>query len=209
MKEMIFYSHAKRNVCESGYHKEISWQQNLIGKDFDESDFLKETAWVILCSGFREKVIRDKFDQISLCFYDWESAQSILKSKKNVKNNALKIFGHEKKIEAILDAARRISNEGFLNLKHHIKNDTINKLREFSYIGEVTAYHLAKNLGIDIAKPDRHLVKVAKKMGYHDVQKFCEEISKASKDPVSVVDIVIWRYCVLNPDYLNQYPLSS
>ena len=39
---------------------------------FTESDLLREAAWVILCSGFREAVIRRMFDFISLCFCDWE-----------------------------------------------------------------------------------------------------------------------------------------
>lgn len=209
MQEQVFYLKAKKFVYEKGYKREIEWQKNIINRDFDESTFLKQTAWVILCSGFREKIIRNKFDRISLCFCDWESAQSILNSKKNVKITALKIFDNKKKIEAILDATRKISNEGFSSLKDRIKNDPIEVLKEFSYIGTITAYHLAKNLGVNIAKPDRHLVKVAERLGYNDVQTLCTKISKSSNDPIAVVDLVIWRYCVLNPGYLNLYPLCS
>jgi hypothetical protein len=44
---------------------------------FSESDLLREIAWVTLCSGFREKIVRSLFGKISLCFFDWVSAATI------------------------------------------------------------------------------------------------------------------------------------
>lgn len=62
------------------------------------------------------------------------------------------------------------------------------------WIGKITKYHLAKNLGVDCVKPDRHLVGIAEK--YHTTPDLlCAELSKSSGDTVSIVDTVIWRAC--------------
>lgn len=60
-----------------------------------------------------------------------------------------------------------------------------------------------KNLGIQVAKPDRHLVRIAQNYGFNDVQKFCSSISEKTNDPVSVVDLVLWRYATLDREYLS------
>ena len=61
---------------------------------------------------------------------------------------------------------------------------------------------MAKNIGIQVAKPDRHLVRMAKAAGYSDVQLFCRTISQLSGDSIPVVDIVLWRFATIEKDYL-------
>ena len=68
------------------------------------------------------------------------------------------------------------------------------------WIGPITKYHLARNLGIDVAKPDRHLVRLAKRFGYNEstgVQQMCEELAERTRDRIGVVDVVLWRYANL------------
>ena len=54
-----------------------------------------------------------------------------------------------------------------------------------------------------VAKPDRHLTRIANRAGYTEVQKFCIEISRLSGDSIPVVDIVLWRFATIESDYLN------
>ena len=84
-----------------------------------------------------------------------------------------------------------------------IQENPIETLQTFSYIGPVTAYHLAKNIGLAVAKPDRHLKRIASLFGYHDVQILCSEISKITGDSIPIVDIVFWRFATIEKDYLN------
>jgi hypothetical protein len=67
-------------------------------------------------------------------------------------------------------------------------------LQRLPYIGEVTSWHLAKNIGADVSKPDRHLVRVAARFGYADVSSMCKDISSAVGDKMSVADLVLWRF---------------
>lgn len=50
------------------------------------------------------------------------------------------------------------------------------------WIGPITKYHLAKNLGVDCIKPDRHLVRIAKNNGFKDPFEMCEYISETIED---------------------------
>ena len=103
-------------------------------------------------------------------------------------------FKNLKKIDAIVKTALYVNKIGFETFKQEILRDPVLALRCLPYIGGVTGYHLAKNLGADVAKPDRHLVKCAARFGFDNVQELCAVLADATGDPVSVVDLVIWRF---------------
>src|SRR6185436_20028855 len=65
------YLDIKESLIEAGFAKEIDWQYDLSIKRLTESQFLRESAWVILSSGFRETVLRLKFHAISDAFLSW------------------------------------------------------------------------------------------------------------------------------------------
>jgi thermostable 8-oxoguanine DNA glycosylase len=73
----------------------------------------------------------------------------------------------------------------------------------------VTVYHLAKNIGLQFAKPDRHLVSISNKAGYQDVQAFCRDISNQVGDSITVVDLVLWRFATLEKNYEMIFDIDS
>jgi hypothetical protein len=188
------FGRAREYVRSSNLLWEAEWQRTRRPSQFTESDLLREAAWVILCSGFREAVVRRSFDYISLSFCDWESAGAIVASASACRASALALMRNAKKMDAIVTVARRIENLGFARLKRRILRDPIVELQEFPFIGPVTSLHLAKNLGFEVAKPDRHLVRMARTLGFRDAQELCESIGRACDEAVHVVDIVLWRY---------------
>ena len=203
MDFLLKYNFAKKIVIDEGYEDEIFWQSNVKFENIDESAFLRDFAWVVLYSGMRERVVRNLFSMISDCFFDWESAEQIVKNEDKCFNGAIKYFNNEPKISAIIDSAHRIETLGFSQIKKLISDNPLETLQSFYYIGPITVYHLAKNIGLPLAKPDRHLTRIANLEGFSDVQKFCNDISKVSGDSVPVVDIVLWRFATIEMDYLN------
>lgn len=195
------YLFVKTVVIDEGFHKEIDWQSQTSFDELDESTFLKEFAWVVLSSGMKNTIIENKFESISNCFYNWKSSKLIVENSNNCFKNAIKMFANKLKINAILDATDKINEIGFANIKKLIKKNPIEYLQNFKFIGPITVYHLAKNIGLQFAKPDRHLKRIADMHNYSDVQDFCEEISKHSGDSVPVVDIIFWRFATIEPDY--------
>jgi hypothetical protein len=199
------YAAIKNFVLSSGYKQEIEWQASRRYEDLSEPDFLREMAWVVLASGMKEKVIRQKFPAISEAFVAFSSAKTIAENRDKCIADALMVFGHTGKILAIADGAAKVDREGFDHIKARILTSPIKVLQEFGFIGPITVYHLAKNIGLPVAKPDRHLVRIAAVCGYSEVQKFCKQLSESSGDSVPVVDIVLWRYATLCPDYLERF----
>lgn len=65
-------------------------------------------------------------------------------------------------------------------------------LQTLPWICPITKYHLTKNLGLDVCKPGRHLVRIA---GDYDMtpEELCEKLSKEAGDRVAMVDNGIWR----------------
>ena len=53
------------------------------------------------------------------------------------------------------------------------------------------------------AKPDRHLVRIAGALGARSVDHLCRPLAEFSGDPVSVVDLVLWRFATLRTDYVE------
>jgi len=188
------YSKAARYCSRTGLDQEVQFQRDANFEIFTETDLLRESAWVILCSGFRESTVRRLFDYISLCFCDWESAKAIVDADPACRLAAIKGFGNSRKVDAIANVAFTIVQLGFDSMKWAIHSNPIDGLQRFPFIGKVTSYHLAKNLGLDVAKPDRHLVRLASRIGFESAHELCESIARSVGESTRVVDLVLWRY---------------
>lgn len=198
-----FFSKARSYVHSAGLTSEVAWQRDSDFVEFTESDLLREHAWVALCSGFRESVVRRVFDHVSLCFCDWESSEAIVSSGEVCCLTAASSFANRAKLKGILSAARQVNAVGFSKFKQSVLADPINQFQSLPYIGPITSWHLAKNLGLDVAKPDRHLVRVSEFLGFRDANHLCRELAVSTGEQAKVVDLIVWRYIADNPDQLR------
>ena len=211
LKIARLYQEIKKIVIIAGYKSEIDWQSGIKLSDISEEHFVRELAWVIVSSGLNEKVARKVFNRISPEFYHWKSIERIISNRSEKFQTAIKIFGNKNKIMAIIESIELVNQIGFEQIKEKLSNDPFETLMMFPYIGPITSYHLAKNIGLDIAKPDRHMTRIANLFGFSDVQNLCESISRFSGDCISVIDIVLWRFATLENNYLEilRYELNN
>lgn len=196
-----FYLLAKKYVIEQGFNYEIDFVEERRFEDVIEEEFFKEYMYVVINAGLRNQV-----------------AEVMVR---RVLRNGLTAMAHKGKRKAIEEGIKR-SGDWFVALN---SLDTTEQILDFlellPWIGPVTKYHLARNLGIDVAKPDRHLKRVARHFGFfkkvdhpigqnlyikainckEDVQGLCEELSEKTGDRIGTVDVVIWRFLNLNPSY--------
>lgn len=203
------YLWAKKFVISSGFEDEIKWQRQVQCRAFDEVDFLRESAWVVLSAGMKEAVVRKCFPALSQAFHNWSSSSSIAKSQDACVASALSVFNHRRKISAIAAIAVRCNLIGFSEIKSQILNSGVHFLQSLPYIGPITCFHLAKNLGIDTAKPDRHLQRIAHVSGYDSVDTLCSELSAIVGDEIAVIDVVLWRFATLHKRYLEVFQEPS
>lgn len=199
------YVKAKTQVLAAGYGVEILWQRNVSAEALTERSLLRECAWVILSSGMREAVVRLKFPAVSEAFLHWTSAGEIVCYQEKCIAAALKVFHHKRKIQAIAQCARIVHETGFHSLRENLESDPISLLQQFPYIGPATSLHVAKNIGFQVAKPDRHLCRLAALSGYQHPAHLCQALADYIGDPISVVDIVLWRFATLRHDYMTSF----
>ena len=196
------YLDAKDAVIARGFAWEIDWQADRRFDRIGEAEFLRESAWTVLSSGFREAVVRRIFAPFCEAFLGMESAAAIKANGARCKRDALKVFNNQRKVAAILDIALIVDDMGFERIRRKIEQDDVKFLKTLPYIGSITAFHLAKNLGLPVVKPDRHLQRIADAAGFSSPLELCQLISDRLGDPVQVVDVVLWRYATLYADYV-------
>ena len=106
------YLSAKCEVTRAGFNDEVLWQKRRFHCEIGESELMRESAWVILNGGMRERVVRGLFFDISKAFLEWESARSIVSMRKTCRVAALKAFNHPGKIDAIISFVTEVASKG-------------------------------------------------------------------------------------------------
>jgi len=202
------YLTAKEAVVARGFAWEIDWQAERRLDRISESDFLRESAWTVLSAGFREAVVRRLFGPVCEAFLGMQSAAVIQANRARCRRDALKVFNHRRKVTAILDIASIVDEMGFDRVRRQIEQEEVRFLQTLPYIGSITAFHLAKNLGLPVVKPDRHLQRIAAAAGFSSPLELCQLISDHLGEPVQVVDVVLWRYATLFADYVMVFAAS-
>jgi hypothetical protein len=203
------YLSARDKVINSGFATEIDWQDGRKLVDLTETEFLRESSWVILSAGMKETVIRRHFKELSRAFYEWESAHIIASNRKRCRFKALSVFNHPGKVKAIIDLCDRVDEDGFDSIHSSIMFGGVQYLRTFDFIGPTTCYHLAKNIGLDVVKPDRHLVRIARAAKFEDPHALCRMIADVTGDKLAVVDLVLWRFATMDRKYVSYFQYAA
>ena len=124
---------------------------------------------------------------ISQVFFNWRCSQEIVENGEACRSNALCHFGHIAKVEAMLAIAIHVKEFGIKKVMEKISEEGVEYLQQFPYIGPATSFHLAKNIGLPLAKPDRHLQRMAKSFGYERAQDLCADIAFITDEPAPAI----------------------
>lgn len=168
------YLELYRRVVEAGYGLEIEWQESLKPCE-DAYEFKQQYIWVVISSGIKNQVARLIEKRIYAAIDNGEALSGA--------------FHHATKVRAI-DYMREHYRELFG--QYQAAEDKLVFLETLQHIGPVTKYHLAKNLGLDCVKPDRHLVRIAQRYKTTP-EALCRRLALQVGQRVSTVDLVIWR----------------
>lgn len=166
------YLDLKQQIVELEFGDEIEWAANVRSSPNAEH-FASETIWVILNAGMKAQVARIIEARI------WPLLQAGDSSSGG--------FKHQLKCRAIDEVW---TNRAKLFEGWQAAEDKLAYCETLPHIGPITKYHLARNLGLDFCKPDRHLVRIA---GDETPVVMCQRLADATGDRIGVVDCVIWR----------------
>lgn len=171
---------------------DIEWAQGLKEPD-GAVRFALEAIFVVCNSGMKNTVARLIFDR---CTDALMQGAPVIES-----------FKHPGKAAAI----ETIWRDRYELLPAYLTAaDKLAFLEALPWIGGITKYHLAKNFGLDLAKPDVHLQRLADREGC-TAQALCERLASEVGLRVGTVDTVLWRACangVLNSRTGTIQPLA-
>ena len=184
----IGYFEAFGRVSDAGYQSDIDWADDLRLVKPDARYVLREGAWVIVNSGFRYAVARKLWPRLLEAFHEFE----VERVTDACLPSALSVLNHVGKMTSIVKLAKIVRSEGIGRILDDAKEPP--KLTRLPWIGRITCWHYAKVLGVDVVKPDVHLVRAAKAAGYDTPVDLCAMIREKTGDRLTVVDSVLWRY---------------
>jgi hypothetical protein len=174
------------------YRHEIGWIENI--KPLEEQTwqtFEYEYIWVVLNAGMKEQIARKIYERFLDAAEHYEER----------KEDPFQTIGHKGKRKAI---SSFVGNGERYFQRLQIAEDKIEYLKALPWIGDITKYHLAKNMGIDCVKPDRHLERMAKVYDYATPYDMCKQIQidlggigTPYQTKLATIDLVLWRWCNL------------
>lgn len=176
MITLLRFRQIEAALREAGYGPIIEWSET-IPAPADADAFAREAIYVICNSGMKNAVAAPIFERCMTALTDGRSAATE--------------FGHPGKREAI-DRIWLEREELFARYK--ASTEPIVFLRTLPWIGEVTSYHLAKNLGADVAKPDVHMERLARRERT-TTHRLCRRLSRQTGYRIATIDTVLWRAC--------------
>lgn len=156
--------------------EDIMWSENVKMPETPES-FAFEAIWIICNSGMKHTIAR---------MIEKKALTAIEEGR-----SVTEVFGHRGKADAMdYIWANRVR----LLEELRAAEDKISYLASLPWIGNITKYHLAKNCGIDCAKPDVHLQRLADRESV-SVHELCGRLAKATGFRIATVDLILWRAC--------------
>lgn len=159
-------------LAEPQYAEEYRWSET-VKAPTDPDAFFAEYGWVVCNSGMRNQV----------AVLIWERVTEAIRAGRTISSG----FGHLGKATALQQV---YDERGEWFARWQRADDPVAFLETMPWIGPITKWHLAKNFGIECAKPDRHLVRIA---GEEGVDALCARLAAVSGDRIATVDLVLWR----------------
>jgi hypothetical protein len=176
--------------------EDIAWSEGC-KPPVDAEDFASEAIFVICNSGMKNTVARRIYDKVMAALSQGESARTV--------------FGHPGKAAAIDDIWARREHWHFQFVRVETDADRLAACEAMPWIGPTTKYHLAKNFGVDVAKPDVHLQRLADLEGA-TAQGLCERLREGSPYRYArTVDLLLWRACATGiiDSRTGEFPVSG
>lgn len=163
-------------IKAAGFEADIAWSQQL-ASPANADEFAREAVYVIINSGMKNTVALDIFDR---CMDGLQAGKRIRRTFKHP--------GKARAITAIWNQREQLFAD------YCSCDDKLAFCASLPWIGPVTSYHLAKVLGADVAKPDVHLARLARR-DRTTVDRLCRSLARQSGYRVATVDTILWRAC--------------
>ena len=193
-------------------------------KNLSDNAYYQILVDIIFYSGFKASTVEKYLDTIHTYFSDYkvvmkyspEFVEQIKNDPKMIRNNA--------KINACISNAMKIDHivkeygsvQIFIDsFEPNLNDDCLFKLKRsleknFSFIGGITSYHFMTDIGLNVLKPDRVILRIFYRLGLIEntsdlfgAVKIGRAFSTATNLPIRYIDIIFVMYGQLNQENLE------
>ncbi|NUB07098.1 hypothetical protein FW320_13045 [Azospirillum sp. Vi22] len=166
------------------------WAQGIVPPETAEH-LAGDIIWIILCAGRSAQAARTLEKRVFAALHAGQPAVTA--------------FGYRAKAAAI-DRAWRERDADFAAFQAVHTTGDVDAMLEWCgaipFVGAITRYQLAKNVGFDVCKPDIWLARLAglpektpATRLFPACQSMCAELAAATGDRIATVDSVLWLAC--------------
>jgi len=177
------------------YPEAIDLCRSVRFEDVDPDFFFREYVWVVHATGFSAKVVGRLIPRLLGAYGVYDDLAD--KDFDAAFEEIGKVCNNRQKAKAVWRTAQLMQSEiglcqdGWNEFKQKWLSSP-KKLKELPYIGPITCFHLARNIGLlEYVKPDLHLVRMAEHWGFSDCIKMCEAVRPEGM-PLGIVDLILW-----------------
>jgi len=210
-----------RDTIKSNLNKYTKFKNRRL----DDDSYFKILVCVVFYSGMKAQTVTDKIEKgiIEKHFSSWSWKKVSEYTDKDVEKimSDSEMIRNKKKIVACVNNAKKFreiikkygsfrkyidsfkAEESLVNLLF-LKEDLEFK---FSYIGKVNVYHFLTDIGMNVLKPDRVIMRIFKRLGLIDHESqflravfHGREFKEATGHPIRYIDIIFAAYGQVKSD---------
>jgi len=190
------YDYAKKIIKQACIDDYFIYLNDLLENNFYKSltiqEFFKQYVWIIFTCGFNASIVRKNWETIKKVLYEF----NVEKVSKMTEEELLERIPikNKQKISSIIKGSQLITNPWLDVIRTASSSEQIKaKLIKLPHIGNITVYHLMRNIGIDCYKPDRHIVNISKMLNMDTEKIFDIIIKKRREKYIGIADYILWR----------------
>lgn len=173
-------------------------------KIFTPDEFAEEIFYVICVAGFKQTTAKKMCNKVKDYIKEHQNPQF---------EDMIKIYRNVNKINAIIKVwnNRKELHNKFYSLS--TPEEKLEFLSQLPHIGNITKYHIARNLGINFVKydiwiqrlgvalygGDEYIDKISNSKLNLEIKKMCDkmfcDLEKQINEKTGYIDVVLWKAC--------------
>ncbi|MFW5895241.1 MAG: hypothetical protein ACOCT9_00705 [archaeon] len=190
------YDYAEKLVYQSGYGEYVTTLRDLLQKkpykNINKSEFLKQYTWSVFTCGFKADTVRSHWSEIQEMLFNFNVKKIRKLSFEDILDRSP--IKNKRKVNAIYKTCRDMDDKFIEKIKNIGSKSEAQKLfKSLPFIGDITVFHILRNLGIDCYKPDRHIVTLAKNLKIDENELFQILLSHKKDKYIGILDFILWR----------------
>lgn len=189
--------------------------RNLTFTKRTDDEYFQIIKRIIFYSGFKAETVTNKLDIIDNHFPDYKTVSLFDETNLTLILSDKKMIKNRNKISATINNAKIVKQiveeHGSFQLYIDSFNPTTSfenlmLLKEeleyrFDYLGGITVYHFLTDIGLDVLKPDRVIVRIFKRLGLIEDEKQLlktiiqgRKFASATGYPIRYIDVIFVTY---------------